>query len=322
MEETIYTDKFNNKWRCKSSKRGICISLLEAGSRQVITPMTIDGVRVVEIDKKAFLSQKSVSSMILSPYIDVIGDWAFSHAENLENIFLPKRAISFGKKMFLGAKKLKLISYYDMESQEGETFWHNIASQIPFDLAEDDKIIGWMTAYGCSFLNDETIVNLYNEKMSQWLHRWDDLLLRFIQRDDLEGYVELFSCGEEDYEGREYDIESYPRERRFEKLRGIYYRLMHPLHLLPETKEMLDRYLREHAKGCNKPEAWDLLMEEYADDLDAYRSFAQAGGLTEDNFADSFADAQKKNTQIKAFLLKWKEENLEPKAKDEFDLGW
>lgn len=334
MEILSFTDTQKNIWKYKKTRKGICISLEEATNSQIIVPIEIDGVKVTEIDRKAFLSKKNIKSIIVSPFIEEVGDWSFSHAEMLEKVYLPKRKINFGKKIFLGAIKLEQVCYYDYkvfleekEELKGEwgsfdRSWYKDSIEIPYNMGEKETIIAKMMAFACRFLTDESLMNLYLLDESEWFKRWDELLLRFINKDDLEGYIELFASGEEDYEGKEYDIESYPRERRFEKLRMIYFRLMNPINLKSEIEKLLGDYLKRHSKGCDNPEAWDLIVKEYSNDLDAYKCLANAGGITMDNFSACFEDIQDKNAQVKAFLLKWKEENIKKETKNEFDLGW
>ena len=43
-----------------------------------------------------------------------------------------------------------------------------------------------------------------------------------------DGFEELWTCGEEDYEGKDYDIRSYPVEKRKMKLRVVFFRLLFP----------------------------------------------------------------------------------------------
>ncbi len=256
------------------------------------------------LPKKTFLSDKEVVEVRLDSSVSEIEDWAFSHAENLEKIWIPEGCVSFGKKLFLGCKSLRNI-YFFKENED--------------EVSETESR---MLAYSVRFFKDETTLSQEIFKSEAWYRKWDADLIQFVRKDDLEGYVDLWASGEEDYEGKDYDIHSYPIERRLEKLRIIYFRLINPVKLEPEVENELKEYLRLHTKGTDKSEAWDILVKEYDRNLEAFKCLADAGGLNEENFLDAFDDAQKLNAQIKAFLLKWKEENLEKKESTEFDLGW
>ena len=79
--------------------------------------------------------------------------------------------------------------------------------------------------------------------------------------------------------------------------------------------------LKEYLKASS--EAWDIIIEEHADDLEYYKLFADAGGITEENFDIFLTDLANGSAEIKAFLLKYKDEHL--KAADAFsafELDW
>ena len=137
-----------------------------------------------------------------------------------------------------------------------------------------------------------------------------------IGLDDLDGFEELWTCGEEVYEGKDYDIRSYPVEKRKMKLRIVYFRLLHPDRISDDTLELLRAYLRRHTGGTDAPQAWELIMEEHLDDLEYYQVFAGSGCITQDNFDSLLADAKDCSAEIKAYLLRYKEEHFA--AKDAF----
>jgi len=68
-----------------------------------------------------------------------------------------------------------------------------------------------------------------------WMRRWDEKLLALVSLDDLDGFEELWTCGEEDYEGKDYDIRSYPVEKR--KIM-----MTDPVDSLGTTKVKIDLY--------------------------------------------------------------------------------
>ena len=107
------------------------------------------------------------------------------------------------------------------------------------------------------------------------------------------------------------------------KLRVVYFRLLHAYKLSDIVKDTLMAYLCRHTKGTDAPEAWEVIVEEHRSELDYYRIFAEAGCITEDNFADLLEDIKDSDAEIKAFLLRYKEEHFDRKdAFAAFDLMW
>ncbi|MDE6916990.1 MAG: leucine-rich repeat domain-containing protein, partial [Lachnospiraceae bacterium] len=240
--------------------------------------------------------------------IEEIGDWAFAHAEHLTSVIIPRRPISRGKELFLGCKRLREI-VFDCSQREWEEY-------APLGLYR-------MLAMGVTVLHDYVLFDPVDFGNDAWVRRWDEKLSALVALDDLDGFEELWTCGEEDYEGKDYDIKSYPVEKRKMKLRIVYFRLMHPYKIADETLETFRAYLRSHTKGTEAPEAWELLIEEHADDLEYYRVFADSGCINEDNFDGLLADMKDCSAELKAYLLRYKEEHFAAKdAFAAFELDW
>lgn len=298
-----WIDNKKNIWEIAQGKNSCSISLSEAVETRIEVPAAYNGLEITEIEKKAFLSKKELKEITLPETIEKIGDWAFSHAMNLHSVYIPLKCRSFGKKIFLGCEKLERIY-----------------------VASEDEIQAKMVAIGVRFFEEDRLLSDSNIGSDDWYEAWDKSLIKFIQKDDLEGFTELWCCGEEDYEGKDYDIECYPVERRFEKLRIIYFRLINNRRLADDTKTEIQAYIKNHSKGQDSEEAWNIIVDEYGDDLEYYRVLIEADGLNAENFNKAFDDVQEKNAQVKAYLLKWKKDTLnsrgETNQKSEFDLGW
>lgn len=289
-------------------KDGICIKRYRGIGTKATVPEFIDGKPVVTIGRKAFLSRKTLQEISLPESIQEIGDWAFAHVEGLRKITIPRRELTRGKDLFLGCKSLEEIILSGTEDEQ---------------LQDKKDGIGRMLASAVTILRDYFLFTPTEVRGDAWMKRWDEQLLKLVRLDDLDGFQELWTCGEEDYEGKEYDIESYPVEKRKLKLRMIYFRLLHPYKLSMEVKEELQQYLHDHTKGTKEPEAWEVLLEEHAEDIAYYQVFTEAGCVNEDNFDDLLADMQEVNAQMKAYMLKYKEEHLTKKdAFAAFELDW
>ena len=258
-------------------KKGICIRKYRGVGENAVIPPVIDEKPVIAIERKAFLSCKTIREITLPDTVVEIGDWAFAHAEGLRFITIPHHALGRGKELFLGCKRLR---------------------EIILDGSDAEKAL----------------------RSSQGLGQ---KLMALVPLDDLDGFEELWTCGEEDYEGKDYDIKSYPVEKRKMKLRIVYFRLLHPYKIAEDTHTALKTYLGRHTKGTDAPQAWELILEEHKNDLDYYRIFAEAGGVTEENFDGLLADMDGVSAEIKAYMLRYQEEHISRKdAFAAFTLDW
>lgn len=280
-------------------KKGIEIKKYKGIDKNLVIPDKIEEKPVIRIDKKAFLSCKTLRQIILPDDIEEIGDWAFAHAENLRNIVIPRRNLSRGKELFLGCKRLKSIELRNMPDEYR------------------DKGLERMLSLGVTVLHDYFLFSLMDVGNDEWIRRWDEKLMALIELDDLDGFEELWTCGEEDYEGKDYDIKSYPVEKRKMKLRIAYFRLLNPYKLDNGTKEKLQNYIKD------SKEAWDIIMEEHRNELDYYKIFTESGAATDNNFEQIITDMEGVAAEIKAFMLRYKEENFMKKdVFSDFELDW
>ena len=272
-EHTLATEQGTLVYTVNHNK--ISIKRYRGMAENITVPDIIDAMPVTGIERKAFLSCKTLKEIQLPESVEEIGDWAFAHAESLRTIILPAVVPVRGKELFLGCKRLKAMAV---------TVLHDYFLFDPQEIGSD-----------------------------AWVKRWDEKLLGLVWLDDLDGFEELWTCGEEDYEGKDYDIKSYPVEKRKMKLRIVYFRLLHPYKLSQMAQEELKQYLRSHTKGTAEPEAWDIIIEEHSEALAYYKIFAEAGCINNENFDALLADMAKVGAEAKAYLLRYQEEHLEKK---------
>ncbi len=285
-------------------KNGYALKRYRGTGEQIIVPPFIEQNPVTAIEKKAFLSCKTIKNITLPDTVGEIGDWAFAHAEQLRTVIIPCHTLARGKELFLGCKRLReiVLSGHDSVGEGG---------------------LGRMLALTVTVLHDYFLFDPVEAGTAEWVRRWDEKLMDLIELDDLDGFEELWTCGEEDYEGKDYDIKSYPVEKRKMKLRVVYFRLLYPYKLSEEMNNSLQSYLCRHTKGTQTPQAWELLVEEYSQDLAYYRVFAEAGGITAENFDSLLEDLRDSSAEIRAYLLRYKEEHFAAKdAFAAFELDW
>lgn len=307
-QENLTENAYGGQLVYLTYQKGISIKRYRGTAKRVLVPAEIAGKPVIAIERKAFLSCKTVHFIALPDTIEEIGDWAFAHAEELRSIIIPRRAFSHGKELFLGCKRLKEIVLHVPQKE-----W---AEQVAQGLYR-------MFAMAVTALHDYFLFDPVQVGSDAWMKRWDEKLTDLVELDDLDGFEELWTCGEEDYEGKDYDIQSYPVEKRKMKLRIVYFRLLHPYKISDGVHAELSEYLRRHTKGTAEPEAWDIILEEHKDELEYYRIFAEAGCVTADNFDGLLSDMENAGAEIKAYLLRYKEEHFAPAdVFSTFELDW
>ena len=279
-------------------KSGVSIKRYQGIEEKIDIPGYIGGKPVIAIERKAFLSCKSIRRITLPNTIEEIGDWAFAHAEHLKMITVPYHALTRGKELFLGCVRLKEIS---------------VDAHADFD----ELGLSRMTAIAVTALRDYFLFAPLEIGSDEWVRRFDAKLFDLIRLDDLDGFMELWTCGEEDYEGKDYDIKSYPVEKRKMKLRIVFFRLLHPYKLSEQMKNEFMDYIKA------SDEAWEIIIQEHKEELEYYKLFAASGGITEENFDALLCDLADGGAEIKAYLLKYKEESFERKdAFSGFELDW
>lgn len=289
-------------------KKGISIKRYRGIGEKLVIPPEIDKKPVIAIERKAFLSCKTIKVITLPDTIEEIGDWAFAHAEALRSATIPNHAMSRGKELFLGCKRLREIILDGSDEEKA---------------ARSSQGLGRMLALAVTVLHDYFLFDPVDVGTDAWIRRWDEKLMALVALDDLDGFEELWTCGEEDYEGKDYDIKSYPVEKRKMKLRIVYFRLLNPYKISDPVHAALRQYLGKHTKGTDTPQAWELIIEEHKNDLDYYRIFTETGGVTEENFEELLADMEGAGAEIKAYMLRYKEEHFSQKdAFAAFDLDW
>lgn len=259
---------------------------------------------VVAIEKKAFLSQKKLRRMRLPASIHSIGEWAFAYCSNLESVSLPRREIAFGKGVFLDCKRLEKIEL-DKESTG--------SSIIHAQAAEDE--IAHLLAASATLLDADYLMNVLESGTTHWLEKWDARAKELLSRADTEGYTKMVLCGEEDLD---LDMDSYRKEKRREKVRLCFRRLMNPYGLSQELRQEMTDYILSHKKGCESEESWEVILNEHGDERAYFEFFCWLGGMDAQNRNGMLLDMGENHAEMKAFLLKYGQESI---VEDDFFAG-
>lgn len=263
---------------------------------QVQVPEEIEGAPVTAIGRKAFLSDKRIQEVILPESVMTIGDWAFAYCSRLVQITLPRHAVSFGKGVFLQCGKLEQI----ILTQRGENVFPEAESVC----------IGSLLAAAAHKLDDPYLLSTQEAGGEQWLRKWDAKLLQVMRTPDREGYSKTLLCGEEDYGSKENNLDYFLSQKRRSKVRLALLRLLHDKGLGPEMRELLTEYVAAHGKGCTHEETWRVVKEEYGVRREYYDLMLETGALTEANFDEALCDMGGELAEMKAYLLKQKEERF------------
>lgn len=261
----------------------ITITRFNGTALEVRLPERIEGVPVAGIGKKAFLSRKNLRRVFLPDGLEEIGDWAFAYCGALKEAVLPCGEVRFGRAVFMECGSLERL-----------TGTH----------AQGELLAAAVTALDAYYLLD-----LQAAGSREWLAKWDSRLMAVMQTPETEGYSRQVLCGEEDYGST--DLAAYTSGRRRQKTRLAFLRLLYPEALPDGNREVLEAYLRGHARGSAQgEEAWRVVLEEHGNDRAYYALYAELGCITEDNFDGSLRDIGEEYPELKAYFLRFKEERL------------
>ena len=135
----------------------------------------------------------------------------------------------------------------------------------------------------------------------EWLEKWDAKLAAVLHTPDEEGFSRQVLCGEEDYGST--DVLAYVSERRREKARLAFLRLLYPWKLAEPQKCELAAYLTAHTKGGESEEAWQVILRERGNDRVYYSLFAELGCLNAENLCPVLEDIGEEFPEMKAYFL-------------------
>lgn len=270
---------------------------------------TASQVAVVAIEKKAFLSQKKLRRIQLPASIHTIGEWAFAYCSNLESVRLPRREIAFGKGVFLDCRRLEKIELNEIELNK-----ESAGSSTIHDQAAEDELAHLLAA-SATLLDADYLMNVLESGTLHWLEKWDARAKELLSRADTEGYTKMVLCGEEDLE---LDMDSYRKEKRREKVRLCFRRLMNPYGLSQNLRQEMTDYILSHKKGCESEESWEVILNEHGDERAYFEFFCGLGGMDAQNKNGMLLDMGENHAEMKAFLLKYGQESG---SEDDFFAG-
>lgn len=254
-------------------------------------PEEMDGCPVHTIERKQFLSKKQLRRITVPACVEVVGDWAFAYCNNLHTAVFEGRPV-FGRSVFLDCKGLRFV----------------YVGTSPEAAGPEREAVAALLAAAVTVADAPYLLDVDEVGSPEWLAKWDARMLVILQSADTEGYSKQVLCGEEDYGST--DMTAYQSNRRKRKVRLALLRLLYPVGLSGSTRQALEKYLKEHTKGCENEETWQVILQEYGNERAYHQLFADLGCITEENFDGLLADVGEDNPELRAYLMRYKSEKL------------
>ena len=281
----------------------------EGRDTRIEIPRRIEGCPVSSIARKAFLGQRDLYAVTLPESVEEVGDWAFASCAGLAEISLPKKAMRFGRAVFKNCGKLERIAVREYGQEEGvrgagNRKEVNSEKAVPEEYGREEGHYAEpeLLAAAVSLMDAYYLLDPETAGSGEWLGRWDQKLSSVLRTSDREGYISHSVYGEEDYIGM--DLEEYISERRKEKVRLAFLRLLHPRALAPALREELEMILQGFTWGCGGGETWQVLLGEHGDERAYYRLFAELSCINEENFSGILGEIGDGHPEMKAYFLK------------------
>ncbi len=268
-----------------------------------------NGVPVTGIAAKAFLSCKTLQKLEIPDGVAWIGDWAFAHMQNLEELTLPFSEIAYGKKVFLDCVRLKKITVRGSTAKnEGLPYFLASAATLMDAAAEKNAL--WKPEYAA----DE-------RTHGEWMEQYDRALAEYLKAPDEEGFEPVF-IGWFHVEDMDEQIPKYMVKRRKEKIRLVLQRLRYPAYLQTGMEAYLHGYLKAGMRAerndglpAGRAEGSSLVTETICDRKQEYcrqvcylKILKESGCLNGESIRLLMEGLQETNPEMTAYLLECMEE--------------
>ncbi len=271
------------------------LQLREYRGRDILVtiPESIEGKTVRVIGKKAFLSAKDIKEIRLPEGIIEVQEWAFACCSNLEVLLFPRRPITFGQGILKDCHKLKRICLAEAALEEDTSF---------------------LLAATMNKLDAFYLFDMKEAGSKEWFKQWDARMFFLMEQEDTEGFSKMLLCGEEDYGSKENNLDYYMEQKRREKVRLAMLRLFHDRELTKENRQKLLAYLQAHKKGEPTEETWKVVLEEHGDEKPYYQFLMDMDCITTGNFDAMLEDMGDYHTEMKAFMMNYRNTKLKEDA--------
>ncbi|MBQ8947191.1 MAG: leucine-rich repeat protein [Lachnospiraceae bacterium] len=255
-------------------------------------------VRVTDVGRKAFLSDKYLHHLVLPASVESIGDWGLAGCRNLESVTLSRHTM-LGNGTFKDCEKLNRVILCGSEAAPD-----SMKMAVGGDRSQRDDV-SYLLAAVIRLMNDRYLFDLREAGSSEWYKNWDMRMRAVLDESDEDGFSALIACGEEDYEGKDGNLDTYTSFRRKRKVRICMIRLLHDNLLGEDDRRIISDYLYSHRAGTDMPETWTVVREEHGDSEDHYRLMCDLGCVDPGNIDTMLNDLGDSHPGMKAFLIRY-----------------
>lgn len=265
----------------------------------VTVPELIEDCPVVCIGKKAFLSAKTLSRIVIPQSVRKIGDWAFASCSRLTELVLPRKSLEIGNGVFKDCVMLEKIVLTD-----------EVGSQADSDTC-------YLLAAAVSRLDAQYLFDTVNAGSPEWIEHFDSTTLQMLMKDDSDGFSKMLLCGEEDYVGDDSNFDTYCLMRQKDKVRMLLLRLLHSEGISSDIRKRFVAYIRENMDSVT----WKVVVEEHGDEREYFDLLLDYDCINKDNVSRLIESMGERNTGMKGYLMKVKTERMSGGGfMDELDL--
>lgn len=261
-------------------RKRVVVDKAEVGEGVLTIPESIciygEDIPVMVIGKKAFLGSEDLVGVILPNTITTIDNWAFAQCKNLRKVVILAKEVTYGKGVFSDSDNIDNIC------MENET--ENAKSAL---FAAVCNMTDWGFVYG-------------HMDSDEWFARWDDTLVAYLKKDDLEGSLNQMLGGEEDINK---STLSYVLDKKKLKVKLCFLRLLKEDNIAYKTKRILREYIKAHSKGNELDVSWRFILDNHPDDLRYYKILNESGGITKSNKDHMLSDLGGHHLEAKNYLL-------------------
>ncbi len=299
---------------------GICITRLQGLAGEVEIPEYIEDCPVRSIGRKAFLSKKSLRRVTVPASVTEVGDWAFAYCDSLHTVVFCAAEEEHREEKGRKAEECKespgrrdteggdITGVDSRELRFGKSVFMDCGSLRFLYVRDGRESTAALLAAAVTTAGVPYLLQFSEAGSREWLEKWDARMMTVLHSADNEGYSRQVLCGEEDYGST--DLPAYESGQRKIKVRLLLLRLLYPEGLSAHCRQELEEYLREHTKGCAHEETWEVVLSEHGEDRAYCQLFAELGCVSEDNFDTLLADVGGEYPELKAYLMRYKEERL------------
>lgn len=222
------------------------------------------------IPAKAYLGDRTTTSLVIADEITAIGDWAFAHMKELRSIMFPKKEITFGKEIFLGCEKLETVYVVTTEKEQ-------VDARINLQEEKAARLLAklLMTLSCQELLTPECVGE------TAWYTKADEKITAYLSQADEAGFSPVFFGGEEDYEE---DVRSsqelFVKTVCQKKVELLLCRLEDKNGLGDAQKSFYEHCLLERFIH-QKETFWEVLVKNSQKRMEGFSIFLQAGCVNE-----------------------------------------